>query len=386
MNYINENHQLLTEENDDGLDSFQMEKTYYSNPTTSSFQIIDNLDNFSQLNHVWQLLGANLNSPMQAFTWAWICAETVCADDKLKIAIRYREKQAVAIAPLIQQKGIFSPLQMLGVGKLYEPLDFLYTDVSAINLLFEELKKLGVAIVLDRIPLDSPTVIALHNVYQEDAWIVTRPNGSCPYILLNQNWTEPEKQFNAGRRSDFRRAQRKAEKMGQVSYEILSPTPDLVEPLLDEAFQVEAHSWKGEEGSALSLDNMRGDFYRKYAVAASQQGILRLCFLRINGQAVAMQIAIEYASRFWLLKIGYNANIAQCSPGHLLMLHTLKYAATRNLKSYEFLGDSATWTKVWTEEERPCVQIRVYPHSINGAATLGANAIKTFWKQLKTKQ
>jgi hypothetical protein len=40
---------------------------------------------------------------------------------------------------------------------------------------------------------------------------MTRPRQSCPYIALDDSWVEPESHLNAGRRSDLRRARRKAE-------------------------------------------------------------------------------------------------------------------------------------------------------------------------------
>ena len=42
-----------------------------------------------------------------------------------------------------------------------------------------------------------------------------------------------------------------AEAAAPVSFEILSPSPVEVEPLLDEAYRVEAAGWKGERGTAL---------------------------------------------------------------------------------------------------------------------------------------
>jgi CelD/BcsL family acetyltransferase involved in cellulose biosynthesis len=83
-----------------------------------------------------------------------------------------------------------------------------------------------------------------------------------------------------------------------------------------------------------------------------------------------MQIAIECDDRFWLLKIGHDDKFAKCSPGTLLMLHSVKYAAVRGLKSYEFLGIAEPWTRAWTESLRRCVTLRAYPLSIGGIAVM----------------
>jgi CelD/BcsL family acetyltransferase involved in cellulose biosynthesis len=348
-----------------------------------STQVISHLDSLDRLADCWNSLSAKFNSPIQDFSWSQVCATSICANDKLRIVVSNLGEQAVAIAPLMQPTGILSPLKMLGVGSLYEPMDFLYADLPALNSLAQALKKLGHAIDLERVPIDSPVIAALQQAYQGAGLVHISPNGFCPYIPLCAAWTEPEQQFNSGRRSDFRRAQKHAQKLGEVTYEILSPTPAEVESLLAEAYQVESKSWKGKVGSALAIDQTIGNFYRQYTLKASQQGILRLCFLRINGQAIAMQIAVEYDSRFWLLKVGYDQDFARCSAGNLLMLHTVKYAAESGFKSYEFLGGEESWTKVWTELVRSSVKVRIYPASISGISNLVTDAAKSVWARLK---
>jgi CelD/BcsL family acetyltransferase involved in cellulose biosynthesis len=182
----------------------------------------------------------------------------------------------------------------------------------------------------------------------------------------------------------LRRAARTAEKIGPLSYQILSPYPSQLAPILEEALEVEAANWKGSEGSAIARDHLRGSFYRHYAAAASAAGILRVCFLRVGGKAVAMQLAIESARGFWLLKIGYREEFARCSPGMLLMAETIRYAASRGLASYEFLGNADNWTRVWTSEEIPTVTIRTYPFGVAGVVTLAADTFRAVLRRFRT--
>ena len=155
---------------------------------------------------------------------------------------------------------------------------------------------------------------------------------------------------------------------------MLSPAPAEVGALIDEALAVEALSWKGTEGTALVRDPSRARFFHRYAGAAAALGILRLVFMRIAGRAVGMQIAVECHGRFWLLKIGYDESVARCSPGNLLMLHSVQYAAARGLSSYEFLGGAAPWTATWTRTLRQCTVVRAYPFSVAGMAALSWDA------------
>ena len=136
---------------------------------------------------------------------------------------------------------------------------------------------------IERAPANSPVVAALQRAYKWPSLVHFSPAEGYPGIALNADWTEPEQQFNAGRRSDFRRARRNANKMGAFHYEILSPAPAELGPLLEDAFNVEAAGWKGQQGSAVASDTLRAPFYKRYAAYACERGILRLCLLRIGG-------------------------------------------------------------------------------------------------------
>ncbi len=159
-----------------------------------------------------------------------------------------------------------------------------------------------------------------------------------------------------------------------MTSEILVPRADEVDRLIDEAIEIESRSWKGESGTALAHDPQRAAFYRRHAQAAAAAGVLRMCFLRIGGKGVAMQIAIEQGHGFWLLKVGYDSEYSPCSPGLLLMRDTIAYSARAGLARYEFLGRAESWTRVWTERERETVGLRVYPYGPRGLAALVLDA------------
>lgn len=175
---------------------------------------------------------------------------------------------------------------------------------------------------------------------------------------------------------------RKVEEIGSIEYHIISPKPYELGSLLAESLQVEAASWKGRNGSALLSDPDRRRFFEQYAAIASERGILRLCFMRIGGHPAATQIAVECGKGFWLLKVGYDETFARCSPGNLLMIETLRYAASRGLSTYEFLGSAEPWTEIWTDRVRPCVSVWAYPGNARGMAALTLDALKYGWEKL----
>jgi hypothetical protein len=309
-------------------------------------------------------------TPASDYIWAKSCARKLLGGDDLWTLIAGSLEEPAGIAVLSRERRSGAPLRFPGIQLLGEPTDFLYADQLALDDLARGLAASRIPLYLGRILADSPTVESLRRAYGRSGIVIIRPEGGCPWIPLDEGWSEPEKHLSSRRRSDFRRMRRKAEKAGTVTSEVLVPTSSNLESLLQEAFSVEASSWKGREGTALAKDEQQAEFFREYARLACERGMLRLCFLRIDGQAVAMQIAIEEGGGFWLMKIGYDEEFSRCSPGILLMAETIRYAAKAGLASYELLGNEASWTRTWTRHIRACVSIRAYPLGLRGGVAM----------------
>lgn len=347
-------------------------------------RIADGLDGLTAIGEAWTKLEQGALLPMQQFIWAQAWASNKSRGGELRVVVIEEGSEIKAIAPLVYRKEI-SRLEMLGVSELFEPMDAIWADHDSLAALATAIADLKIHLFFGRIPADSALIGALKEAFRGRGILISRPDGPWPWITLDASWAEPENKFNSKRRAYLRRARRIAEEFGTVSAEVLSPTPATLAPLLEEALAIEAASWKGKTGTALALDPMRGEFYRRYAAAACEKGILRLCFLRIGGQAAAMQLGVETGGRFWLMKIGYNEKFAPCSPGNLLVLETVRYSAQHGLKSIAFLGAMEPWKKQWTDEENPCVILRGYPWGMSGMTRLAVDMVIFGWNKLAKK-
>jgi hypothetical protein len=345
--------------------------------------IIRDRAGFERLAAGWDALAARAGSPIQQHLWARTYAETFNAFGRIEVICVGSPAQPAAIAPLVEVADVPPRLEMLGVRDLHEPVDFLYSDPRALEALAKAVALTREPLRLDRIPADSPFIAALKSAYGRWGWVRVVAGDACPSIILHPGWANAESQFDASRRADFRRARRHAERMGAIDFEVHAPPVGELGPLLEQAYRVEAAGWKGASGSALALDSAHGQFYRRYAAEACRRGMLRLCFLRIGGEPAAMQIALECGERFWLLKIGHDERYARCSPGTLLTLHTLQYAATRGLRSYEFLGHEEAWTRKWTSTSRPRVYLRTYPPTARGLGALAMDVCRMAWRRVE---
>lgn len=272
-----------------------------------------------------------------------------------------------ALLPLCRAPGRFARWRMPGAEEVFEPGDALCRDAPAAQRLARRLAAEGHPIEFARIPAVSPLVPALKAAMKRRGWLSIRPATPSPTIALGPEWIDPESRFNSRRRSDFRRAARRAEQFGEVRCEILAPAAGEFDALFDEAIAVEAKSWKRAAGTAIACDALKEAFFRRYLGAACARGEGRVAFLRIDRRVVAMQLAVEWSGRYWLYKIGYDEAYARCSPGTLLMLHALRDAAERGLTGFELMGDSESWiADLWTRDAHACVRVRTYPYTLAG--------------------
>ena len=341
-------------------------------------------DELKRLAGGWDRLAAR-SSPVESSIWTAACARTLARDDHLRVVVVGPEHEPRGIAPLIRRRRPFAPLEQIGVRELSEPMDFPCANPEAAAELVERLAEIGEPLLVTRTWADSPIVGLIEDRFGRIGRVHRRDAGSCPFIPLDPGWEEPESQLSSRRRSDLRRARRRAEQLGEVRAEVLEPGPDEVAGLLEEAFGIEARGWKGAARTALAEDRRRAAFYEDYARAAAARGELRVCFLRIGGRAAAMQLAVAAGGRFWLLKIGYDEEFARCSPGSLLIAETVRHAASAGMRGYELLGTSAAWTGAWTRDERACVQLRAYPSRPRSLATLATDAAGVATRRLLTR-
>jgi hypothetical protein len=289
--------------------------------------------------------------------WARACAEAFSLDARL-----VEVPGASGCFALVRGR-----LQLVGPAELFEPGDVVFDGGAALAALVEQLAGTGRPLGLPRLPGDSPTIAAVRGRYPI---VFERPAGACPLIRLDGG--DPEASLPARRRSDLRRAARRA---GAYEVEVHEPGEDETDALFDVAFAIEASSWKGAAGTALVHDPRRERFYRRYGSASAARGELRIALLLLGGEPASMQIAVERDGALWLLKIGYDERRSRASPGQLLLLETLRWAAARGLERYELLGQAASWTRAWTREERACSAVFAYPGNVRGAVALTVDAL-----------
>jgi CelD/BcsL family acetyltransferase involved in cellulose biosynthesis len=326
----------------------------------------------------WRRLQKEANAgPTIRLEWVQAYVETLgsAAPDSLQVVTVETADGIVALAPMLRKKRHGVPvLESIGVEETNEPADLLYGSSDALRNLVVALCRCRCPLVFPRLSLGGPTLDVLRDTIRYRGVMVTRPGAALPSVVLGST---TDSLLNAGRRSDMRRARRKAQKLGAVSVKILSPEPSELPTLLETALQIEASGWKGRNRSALLNEHPNLAFFRRYFTLAAESRILRLAVLNIAGEPAAMQLAVECGGALWLLKIGYDERFANCTPGGLLMWEVLASAVERGLNRCEFLGNAEPWTKLWTTLECPCASAHAVPIGFASVVYLAARGAKS---------
>ena len=248
-----------------------------------------------------------------------------------------------------------------------EPSDFAWSDEAALGDLVKLVLGERKPFFLERVPAGSPTLPMLRRAARGTYWLRVEPAPPTPY--LDTRFKTINDLVKSGRRSDLRRAEKRLAKSGTVTYELRAPRSKRdLDDLIAEAFDVEARSWKHDEGTGLTspAEARYAAAFRGFLEDAYDEGHIRFAFVRLDGKPVAMQIASEWQNRYWIYKATFDKDYSKTSPGNLLYFYTLDQAAQKGLLSYEFMGKMDSWTSAWTQDAREYVMIYGIPYNLRG--------------------
>jgi CelD/BcsL family acetyltransferase involved in cellulose biosynthesis len=165
----------------------------------------------------------------------------------------------------------------------------------------------------------------------------TRVLVSSPRVEIEGDWGSYEERLGRNLRANIRRAGRRLAAAGELSLEVADGREDL-DALLAEGLRIEPSGWKTR--TAIQARPQTARFYGDVARWAADRGYLRLAFLRLDGRAIAFQLALEADGVYYALKGGYDPAFRRSSPGVLLIHKTLARAFATGLTRYELLGSA----------------------------------------------
>lgn len=292
----------------------------------------------------------------------WIAALAGAFGGSLRLVAVRRGGELVAVAPFLAGRARTTPTNW------HSPwFEIAAVDGEARRAAWSAMID-APAVSIDHVLEGSDDAAAIDDVLAaRGGRVAVRERQRPPYLDLGHGWEQMEAAMSSNLRGDTRRRARRLAERGEVAFEVITEPSDL-DAALDEGFAVEGSGWKTRAGTAVSSDGHTERFYRAIAAWAAPRGMLRLCFLRVDGAPVAFDLSLEAGGRHYLLKTGYDEEWSKLSPGKVLRREVIRHCVESGVSTYEFTGDATPWKLAWTDDARRTVRYEAFAPSMSGAA------------------
>jgi CelD/BcsL family acetyltransferase involved in cellulose biosynthesis len=325
---------------------------------TVSVEWLSGSDALDRLEPVWDevVARAGLEHPFATHEWVASWWQAFSGGAELRVLVARRGASIDGLAPLMRQPGQrrWRSLHNPHTPRVEWPVDRTRRD-ETFAALWRALAPLVLAggIDLGDLPESSAMLTALTAGARRDGLLVgVQPSSVSPAIDTSVTWNAYVAGLSARHRRNMRGRLAKLARLGTVDLEFVSGGPGL-HGALERGLWLEAAAWKRDAGTAIVTGGDLRDFYTTLAARAADRGWLRLIFLTAGGRRVAFAYALHYGPRLFLLKIGYDPELARVSPGQLLFWCLLQHAcANACVREVDLLGTFDDWKRLWTRDGR----------------------------------
>jgi len=157
-------------------------------------------------------------------------------------------------------------------------------------------------------------------------------------------------------RSGLRKARNRFEARGTMTISEVT-TPAEVEAAFEEYVAIEATGWKADSG-ALANQPVDRALMRHLLVACAATGQATVRMLRLDGRAVAGQLATIGAGTLVLYKVAYDEAHADLSPSNILLADLIKACCDRPDVDRIDLVTKQPWHERWQAVAQPTYRTR----------------------------
>jgi len=336
------------------------------------------VEEFMHIEAEWDALAERYRLPTLSHAWMKASLQSLVPGDTPRVVtLRSSDGELLGGVCLVETHNS-RYLRFLGNYAVPEPTYLVAKDIDAERRIFRAIRSRGLPLYLDRVPVNLCDIPTLGGSLGPAALRIVRPEGGSPWLPLEGSWDQFESSLSAQRRSDLRRAARKASTLGPISFELAEPSTAEAPKMLQRYRELERNSWKYNAGTTIEQDQKADRFF---SALTSGPLKLRFGFMQIGDSTVAGQIMADYGNKIWVLKTAFHQDFRSCSPGVLLMHEAIRSAFTLQRGGFEFLGFEEPWLSVWTRGVREYRTIRLYTYSARGASVL----CHEMWESLKRR-
>jgi CelD/BcsL family acetyltransferase involved in cellulose biosynthesis len=176
-------------------------------------------------------------------------------------------------------------------------------------------------------------------------------------------------------RGNLNNAKNKLKRAGEARFEV-ERSADGVRRRFDDFVELEMSGWKGDRDnprsgyqrpSAIGLKERKLNFYKSMIDQFAQAGCAEINSLVLNDKLIGGLVCVLLNDTSYLLKVTYDEDAGQYSPGHLLLDFVYRrYAEEGRIKRCNLITDFR-WIEGWNPTYREYVVFRDFNTTISGA-------------------
>lgn len=202
-------------------------------------------------------------------------------------------------------------------------------------------------------PLDGPCTRTLD--YIDTARVTLR--GS-----FDEYWNARGKNL----RGNLKKQRARLEREGVITRMVVERDPAAMAAAVADYGRLETSGWKGGQGTAVSVENAQGRYYRAMLEGMAARGAASVYRYYFGEHLVAMDLCVEDGESIVVLKTAYDESV----PSNLSPTLLMREEACRSLfdagrdggkfSRLEFYGRVMEWHTRWTEEVRTMYHVNYY--------------------------
>lgn len=183
---------------------------------------------------------------------------------------------------------------------------------------------------------------------------VARRTGASCYFDSSESIETIRARYSSRLKKSLKRGRGKLAAAGEVTIRTATSGADL-EWAFNEFLRIEGSGWKGTRGtaSALGLDDSATAFYRYFFDTESPRLGAHVRLLMLEGRPIAAQLGLQRDSVRYIIKIAYDEQLADLSPGQVLMDRAIEEACGAAEVTRLSLVTGVSWMRDWRPYNRP---------------------------------
>ncbi|MBW2052884.1 MAG: GNAT family N-acetyltransferase [Deltaproteobacteria bacterium] len=243
--------------------------------------------------------------------------------------------ELIGIAPLFMNGSTAS---FIGSADVCDYQDFIISpgkEQDFFNALLNHLTEQGVSTLdLRALRPESSALTHLADIAQSrGAEVSCEPDGVTFEIDLPSTWEDYLQLLKGKQRHEVKRKLRRLHEAAEINYRVVEDF-ETVKSEMDTFLGLFRES---RNDKTIFMTARMESFFRSLVLALSEIGILKLCFLDLDGQPAAAVLCFEYNDTLYLYNNGYDPKYRSLSAGVLCKVLSIKNSIEKGMKKYDFL-------------------------------------------------